>query len=128
MLATKQNLLGMTKRRFTTVDVADSEYRIRSLTENEKSEYEAAVMTDKAEFSVAKMKRQRIRLLLLCLVDDEGNRLLDDADARMLGQVDGMVTTALFDACRKHVGFESGDIEALAKNSASSPGDSSLDD
>lgn len=126
-LCTRDSLLGLTARRFRTVDIGDYVFRIRSLSEAEKSEFEAAVLSSEGKYSLAKIKRQRRRLICLCLVDELGNPLLQAGDEAGLEAVDGAVTHKLYNACREHCGFEDGDLEELVKNSAGSQGGSSLD-
>lgn len=127
-MITREQLLGLTARRYDTVHVGGFEFRIRNLSEDEKSEFEASVLNSKGDYSLAKVKRQRRRLIVLCLVDDAGDQLLRPGDELHLGPIDGAVTHQLYDACRKHCGFEEGDLEELVKNSVGSRGGDSLSD
>ena len=68
------------------------------------------------------MRRSRLldarrRLIVLCLVDSEGKRLFSDGEASKLEDIDGEVTSLLFDAAKDHCGFSNDDIEELTKNS-----------
>ena len=121
-LTTRDELLGLTKRRFKTVDIRelDLQFRIQSLTEREKSEYETALLT-KTGRSVS---RERLtdaarRLIVLCLVDDDNNRLLETGDVMSLSGLDSIVTTKIYDECQDHCGFGEHDIEQIVKNSES---------
>jgi len=123
MLCSREQLLGLTDVRYCTVDVADLSFRIRSLSEAEKSEFETSILSSEGKYSLAKIKRQRRRLIAICLVDQSGGQLLKGDDQNALKDVDGLVTSRLYDACREHCGFEEGDIEGLVKNSDKIPDD-----
>lgn len=124
VLLTREKLLGNFQRRYADVVTPLGEARIRNLTENEKSEFEASVLTAKGDFSLANVKRQRVRLIIRCLVDEQGKQILQDSDAAALGPVDGVLTSQLYKQCREHCGFEEGDIEELVKNSGTLDADS----
>ncbi len=121
-LISRDALLGKTARRYMTVDLPGGEKaRIQSLTELEKSEFEFAVISTKGKALRSKMVIARRTLVVLCLVDNDGKRILSDADLDALAQIDGAVISAIYDEARIHCGFEEGDIEGLAKNSESVP-------
>jgi hypothetical protein len=50
------------------------------------------------------------------LVDDKGEPLLTLADMEALGELDGAVIAALFDACSDFAGFGDNEIQELEKN------------
>ena len=119
-LTTRGELLGLTKRRYKTIEIPELEltFRIHSLTAREKSEYETALLT-KTGRSVS---RERLtdasrRLMVLCLVDDNGDRLLEPADVGTLSQLDAIVASKIYDECQSHCGFGDDDIEEIVKNS-----------
>jgi hypothetical protein len=62
-------------------------------------------------------------LLIRTLVDQDGNRILTDADISALADLDGAVTAKLFDAAMEHVGFQSDEIDELVGNSRAIHGD-----
>ena len=120
--ATRDNLFATKSlRRYTTVEVNGGMYRLQSLTEGEKSRYEASIVNSKGVTS----KDARKRLLILMLVDAEGERLLTSADMDALEEVDGLVTSTLFTAAIRHAGFDQSDIDELVGNSREILGDSS---
>jgi hypothetical protein len=69
-LTTREQLLGLTSRRYKTVPIAGLKFRIRNLSEAEKSDFEASVLNSEAKYSLSKIRQQRRRLICLCLVDD----------------------------------------------------------
>lgn len=120
-LATRTTFLRKTPRRYRYVSLPELELsvRIQSLTEKEKSEFEAWVLDKKGGLVRERLLSGRRRLIVLCLVDEEGNRLLADDDTATLAELDGAPLSRLFDECRLHVGLERDDLENLIKNSDS---------
>jgi len=127
-MLSREQLLGMTERRYKDLDDIIGGVRIRSLSEAEKSDYEVSVLTNDGKFAAAKIRRQKRRLIVMCLVDENNNRLLRDSDEKQLEAVDGAITSRLYEACREHCGFEPGEIEELVKNSSEMPADVSPSD
>ena len=121
-LPTRNELLGLTKRRFKTIDIPelDLTFRIQSLTEREKSEYETALLTKTGRgVSRERLTDAARRLMVLCLVDDDNNRLLEPGDVNALSQLDAIVAAKIYNECQTHCGFGEEDIEQIVKNSES---------
>ena len=121
-LTTRNELLGLTKRRFKTIDIPelDLTFRIQSLTEREKSEYETALLTKTGRgVSRERLTDAARRLMVLCLVDDDNNRLLEPGDVNALSQLDAIVAAKIYNECQTHCGFGEEDIEQIVKNSES---------
>ena len=115
--ADKAALLGANKRRFADVVIADvGTFRIRSLTERERSEYEAGFLDRSGKARTSKLVEAKVRLIVLCLCNAEGLQLLSDGDAAGLGGIDSTVSNKLFDECQTHCGFSEADVEDLVKN------------
>lgn len=113
-------LFAPCKRRYKTVDlpVRGITVRIQSLTERELSGYESAVVST----SGSGLKRNRLedatrRLIVLCVVDAEGTRLLSDQHLSQLADWDSADTRTLYADCVQHVGLKAEDVEGLVKNS-----------
>lgn len=120
-IGNRADLLGMTERRYATVSFPERnmQFRIRSLSELERSDFETQTLRRDGDIELELVKQSKRHLVALCVVDEVGKTLLnypDDVEA--LKPIDGMVTGRLYDACRKHCGFEREDIEDLVKNSA----------
>lgn len=113
-LATKDDLLRPTKRRFkeVTLPVSGLTVRIRSLTQLDRERYEVAIMEG------AKIRSDADRILMAhCLVDGDGNRLLDDTDVKALRDLDCKDAATLNRACVEWNGLSSYDVEQLLGNS-----------
>ena len=109
----RKDLLALCRRRVTTVTVGEMTFRLQNLTEGEKSRYERGVL---GKNGIVREDARR-KLLVLCLVDDDGKPWFSMADLDALGELDGAVLSSLFDAAMAHVGFQSEDIDELVKNS-----------
>lgn len=113
--ADKSQILAANKRRFADVDVAGVQrLRIRSLTEKERSKYEADFLD--TEGKATNLVTGKARLIILCVCDASGRRLFSDADIAAILEMDAVVTNSITDACRSHCGFTDADVEDLAKN------------
>lgn len=115
--ASRESILAAPKRRFTTVDIPEwGCFRIRSLTELERSRFEASIRDKKGQVSNSKLLDLKCRLIVLCVVDADGNTILTDADIPALREQDSRRTNTLVDAIQEHCGFSDSDVEELEKN------------
>lgn len=110
------------KRRYKIVDlpVSKNRVRIQSLMEREQSEYEMAVISQtsgRSKFVRARLLDANRRLMAMCLVDADGNRLLTDNQAGKLATWDTVDTNYLHDECAAHTGISREAVEELVKNS-----------
>lgn len=112
-------------RRFDVVVTNIGPVRIRSLNEAERSEFETDCVTEDLGADRVRLQDAKRRLIVACVVDKQGNPILNDDDVADLGQVDGAVIGQIYNAARKLCGFSEADIESLVKNSVAGPaGDS----
>lgn len=120
--ASRDQILQPLKRRFAVVDVPEwGRFRIRSLTELERSRFEASIRDKKGQVSANKLIDLKCRLIVLCVVDGEGNPLLTNSDIDVLRNQDAKATNALVDAIQTHCGITEADMEDLEKNSDVTP-------
>ena len=104
-------------RRFKEIEIPDfGKVRIRSLTELERSQFEASIRDKKGQVSNSKLVDLKCRLIVLAVVDGEGNQILQNSDIAELRKQDARVTNALVDAIQSHVGITDSDLEELEKN------------
>ncbi len=83
---------------------------VRGLTARERDQFEASIG------SAANLDNLRARLVVLCLVNDEGQRLFEDADAILLGEKNAQVVNKLFDIARNMSGMSDADVNELEGN------------
>lgn len=118
---TREQMLAKAKRRYMEIEIPNfGKVRIRSLTERERSNFEADIQGNKGEYKRAKIVQARRRLIALTVVDDSGNLLLNQPDdVKTLEEQDGAITDAIFAQAMIHCGLGENDIEVLVKNSES---------
>tara|TARA_R110000765_G_C18788282_1_gene592240 strand:+ start:160 stop:561 length:402 start_codon:yes stop_codon:yes gene_type:complete len=117
------------KRRFGVAAVPEHQisYRIKSLSERERNEYEARLINPKTgAVKVDRLKLAKVSLIVLCVVDSDGNRVFTDSQTRDLLEIDSAITNSLHEQINDHVGFSDGDVDKLVKNSEATAGDDSV--
>lgn len=125
-LATAEQLRasgGKVVRRFKELDplpVNGMKFRIQSMTEGELSKYQLAVVASRGQGIVrARMEDAERRLFVHCLVDAEGNRMLNNSETAIFVDWDSADSADLFNACAGHCGVTRDDIEQLAAHKTS---------
>lgn len=120
-LATRATFLGGLQRRYgeLVLPVAGVAVRYQSLSEREMSVYELARWDRDEEGNLQAsdeaLRTARARLIVLCLVDGDGNRLLTDADLEQVMLLDAVDMGALYDVLRDHCGIDRR-VSAAKKN------------
>lgn len=88
-----------------TVDVEVPEWggtvRVRMLTGTERDAFEAGTVIRQGKKVEANLVNIRARLVALCVVDENGQRLFTEADAEKLGQKSGAALGRVFEAAQK---------------------------
>ena len=119
-IASREALLKLCERRYSTIDIPerDISIRIQSLSEAEKSQYETCLIAKNGRG----IMRERLqdatrRLIALCVVDEEGKRIFSDSDLSAIANLDSYISSRIYDACQEHCGFNKGDIDETVKNS-----------
>ncbi len=138
----RADFLKPCKRRYGefTMPSTGEVFRYRSLSEREFAAFEMDSLKetdDGLRTDEQRLEDARQRLIVLCLCDDNGERLLTDADTDAIGEKDARDTGALYDALREHCGIakrvREAQLRATKKNSkrvtdeispSGSPGDS----
>lgn len=112
------NLKGQRRFGQAVVPAHNIRYRIRSLSERERNEFEAKLMNPKTgAVKVDRLKLAKVGLIAMCIVDIDGNRVFTDAQAKELLDVDSAITDSLHEQISDFVGFSDGDVDKLVKNS-----------
>lgn len=113
-------------RRFEIVEIPGlGRVKIRSLKEIERSTFEAETFDDDGGFEHDALTTAKRRLVILCVVDNNGEPLLNFDDLDALGEKDGAIFNGLYKACAKHTGINETDLAALVGNSKTTPADDS---
>lgn len=112
MALSKDQILGAVDFDFKEVEVAEwgGSVRLRGLSASERDQFEARLGVSQD------LTNMRARLVVNCLVDDEGNRLFADKDAAELGKKNAAVMTRLFDEVRNLSGMSDEALGIAEKN------------
>ena len=104
---------------YCTLPISGRRVRIQSLSERESSAYQAETIADKTgAWKRSKFEDAKRRLIVQCLVDDAGNRLLNPSHVPLIADKwDGADTEFLYQKIAAHCGLRTADIEELVKNS-----------
>ncbi len=118
-LATVDELFAPAPRRHKEVDmpVSGARVRIQSLTERETSRYQAQTLAKTGTLKLSKLEDANRRLIVLCLVDGAGNRILNDSHMVKIAEWDSADASHVYRECAEHTGLNTDDIEDLVKNS-----------
>jgi hypothetical protein len=92
--------------------------RVRTLNASERDHWEAGIVNRIGKKTVFNSENIRARLCLLCLVDEEGNRLFDDGDMFPLGGKSAAALSRIYDVASRLNGLSDADVEELAGESA----------
>jgi hypothetical protein len=119
MPASRNDLLKLCQRRYAYVEVNDDlSVRIQSLSEKEKSDYETRLISKNGRGILKdRLADATRRLIVLCVVDEKGDRLFNENDLSVIAELDSFVSSRIYEACQEHCGFNKTDIEDTVKNS-----------
>lgn len=103
----------------------DGDVRVIGLTGTDRDAYEASFVDAKGKPAAQRLRNIRAKLLVKCLVDEDGKRLFTDDKAQVLGAKNGAVVDRLFDVARRLSGIGQGSVEEGKADSESGQSDSS---
>ena len=119
-LASRDQLVALCQRRYIEIEIpeANLNVRLQSLSEKEKSDYETKLISKNGRGILKdRLADATRRLICLCVVDENGNRLFQDSDLDVIANMDSFVSSRIYEACQEHCGFNKTDIETAVKNS-----------
>ena len=102
-------------------DVAVPEWggkvRVRALTGAERDRFEASIVEQRGKAGPRlNTANIRAKLVALCCVDEQGNRLFSDEDAELLGRKSAAALNRVFEVAQRLSGLTQADMEELEKN------------
>jgi hypothetical protein len=122
----RDDILGASDLEYTEVNVPqwNGKVRIRSLTAEEKDEFEQTLMNssfdevdDKGTLkSNRNIKEIRAKLFVLCVVDDDGQRLFKDSDIQKVQKKSGQAIQAVWEVASVFNGLGEKVQSDVAKN------------
>jgi len=99
--------------------------RVRTINASERDRFEAGMVSRRGKNATANLENMRARLCLLCLVDENGERLFQEEDTFPLGGKSALAIDRIFSVARRLNGFDDKDVEELAgESNAAQNGDS----
>lgn len=106
MALSRDQILGAVDFNFVDVDVPEwnGSVRLRGLSAAERDEFEASLGVSQD------LVNMRARLVVNCLVDENGDKLFKSSEAKELGKKNGQVINMLFDEVRKLSGMADEDL------------------
>lgn len=122
-MLTREQILGANDLVFEDVEVPEwgGMVRVRCLTAAERDAFEAAIMRQTASGVQVEMTNLRAKLCAMTIVDEAGNRLFSDEDAKLLGQKSAAALQRVFDVAMRLSRFTQTEIDALAQNLKNDP-------
>lgn len=126
-LLTKQQIVDVDDRQFEDIPVVewDGEVRILGLSGTQRDAYEAGILDQRGGERKVMLTNARAKLVALCLVDENFNRLFTQDDVRQLGRKSAAALERCFDKARELSGMAPGDVERLTENFDDDPSDAS---
>ena len=104
----------------------DAWVKIRTLNASERDHFEAGTVKRDGKKTITNLENIRARLCLLCLVDENGERMFQDEDTFPLGGKSAAAIDRVFTVAQRLNGLRDEDVDELAKNSNGDLGDDSL--
>lgn len=119
-LISRETLLGALECPEETVDIPalGGAVKVRGLSGVDLDSYHQAITVGKGNKRDVNMKNLRTKLVVRCVVDGNGRRLLTDDDADALSQIRGDVIGKLFTVAQKLSGLSDEEIDELGKPSS----------
>ena len=115
-LATSAQFLEKRTRRYAEVTIPTlGEVRLQSLSDAERTVIDLELHDEKGKRRPNKMAEYKGRLIAACVVNEEGQCIFTEGDAKMLIEMDAAVVNAIVDAINQRCGLDT-DLETLAKN------------
>lgn len=89
---------------------------VRGMTGRERDQFEATIIRQRGRNTEINMKNARAKLVVMCTVDQEGNRLFTDADVALLSEKSAKALDRIFVVAQELSGITREDMEELTEN------------
>jgi hypothetical protein len=124
----KQEILAIDDLKYEDVQVPEwggAWVRVRTLQANERDRFEASTVQRNGRQITTNLDNIRARLCLLCMVDENGERLFQEEDTFPLGGKSAAALDRIFTVAQRLNGLRDEDVQELAKNSYAGQSDAS---
>lgn len=101
--------------------------KLKGMTGRQRDLFEAS-MAPKGNSRKPNMDNFRARLVAQCAVDEEGNRLFNSGDLKMLGEKSAKALSRVYDKCQEMNGLSDSDVEELTEDFGDTPSEPSTSD
>lgn len=98
--------------------------RLRGMTGTERDRFEAS-MQPRGNSKKPNLENFRARLIIQCAVDENGNRIFNSGDIKMVGGKSAKSLSRIFDKCQEMNGLSESDVEDLTEGFDSDPSEGS---
>lgn len=117
-LLTKEQILGVVDLAFEDVEVPEwgGTVRVGMLMGAERDAFEQGVVERHGKKTQLNLTNIRARLVALCVVDEEGQRVFGEADVKALGRKSALALNRVFEVAQRINGLTEEDMEELAGN------------
>lgn len=99
--------------------------RLITLTGTQRDAFEDKSMIQKGDSRKINLVNFRARLLSLCIVGEDGQRVFSDVEVNLLGQKNAKVLERLFDKAREMNGMTEDDVKELTEGFDDDPSEDS---
>jgi hypothetical protein len=120
-----EDILSADDRKFDVVPCPEwgGDVRIASITGTQRDAYEASIIQTNGNDRKVNMHNARVKLIVLCAVDEEGRKLFTSENLSALGRKNAAPIDRVFDGCRRLAGMSENDVERLVENFGDAPSD-----
>lgn len=130
MLLTREQILGVADLGHEDVDVPEwgGVVRVGMLTGMERDAFEQEIVVRQGKKTHLNLNNIRARLVALCVVDGDGQRVFSETDVKALGRKSAVALNRVFEVAQRLNGLTEQDMEELAGNSANGQSGDSISD
>lgn len=120
-MLTRDQILGAEDLEKVEVEVPEwgGSVLVWAMTGTERDAFEQSLVDMRGKSQKVDLVNIRARLAVLCLKDEDGNRLFADNEVELLGQKSGAALDRIFPVAQRLSGVTDDDVEELAGNSES---------
>ncbi len=116
----KQEILSQDDLKYEDIQIPEwggAWVRVRTINASERDRFEAGMVSRRGKNATANLENMRARLCLLCLVDENGERLFQEEDTFPLGGKSAAALDRIFTVAQRLNGLRDADVEELAGES-----------
>lgn len=90
---------------------------VRGMSGHERDQFEQSLIQQRGKDQRVNMKNARAKIVVLCAVDEDGNRIFTDTDISALGRKSAKALDRIFTVAQDLSGIKEDDLDELTKNS-----------